>query len=63
MKVLEIITSIFTLISPAFTSLLSLNSTAMNQYNEFNNIYKHFLKTLKISPPSRRYMLYVYNYL
>ena len=41
MKVLEIITSIFTLISPAFTSLLSLNSTAMNQYNEFNNIYKH----------------------
>ena len=39
----------------------SIVKSDFTNLSEFNNIYKHFLKTFKITPPSRRYMLYVYN--
>ena len=41
----------------------SIVKSEFTNLSEFNNIYTHFLKTFKITPPSRRYMLYVYNYL
>ena len=41
MKVLETITSIFALVHSVISSPLSLNSTSMTQYNEFNNKYNH----------------------
>ena len=41
MKVFETITSIFALVHSVISSPLSLNSTSMTQYNEFNNKYNH----------------------
>ena len=39
----------------------SIVKSEFTNLSEFNYIYTHFLKTFKISPPSRRYMLYIYN--
>ena len=41
MKVFETITSILALAHSVISSPLSLNSTMMTQYNEFNDKYNH----------------------